>query len=341
MPIVLATFAKVIFNKKNTMKATKIFLTFVAVATMLFASCGKDDNETSNPGVNPEVTLNGLVVGTQQYQLHPTLSITNEGYYLFGAIDPNEAYDIIADVPSSLLNKTVNLAELSGADRFYINFRSANLSFALQTGDQPINMINDEGVSAVFSQGTLQFTKENDMVILSVSGTLSNGTNVGFMMGVALTDIEAMDNQVIVDGVAYYAEPVVRHMSEATLSYEMRLLSQEEGSIGLTVEVEPTAFNHNISLTSTTTAYKYRVTVHFWDQDTTATQDAFTGTVESSYWDIEAQTNHPQEGCLFTRGTLFANEDEYAVGFSLTGTMTNGRSISAQLRVSRSEIQEQ
>ena len=107
------------------------------------------------------------------------------------------------------------------------------------------------------------------------------------------------------------------------------------------VEVEPAAFVHHIDLTSTTSALKYRVTINFWDQDSTATQDAFTGTVESSYWDIEEQASHPVTGCLFTRGSLYVDEDEYAIGFSLMGSLTNGRSVSAQVRISKSEIQDQ
>lgn len=298
-------------------------------------------NGDTPPAPNPEVTTNCLVVGTQQYQLHPTLSITGEGVYLIGANDPNGVYDIIADIPSTLLGQTIDLAQTSTADRFYINLQTASLSFALQTGDQPINTINGEEVGSVFEQGTLQFSKESGVIVLRVSGTLADGTFVGFMMCVAEADIEAMDNQMIVDGHIYPADPVVWHRSGANLSYEMRLFAQEDGNVSVGVEIEPTAFNNDISLTTTTTAFRYRVTVSFWDQDTTATQDAFTGTVESSYWDIEAQTDYPQEGCLFTSGILNAIEDEYAVGFSIKGSMTNGRTISARLRVDKSEIQEQ
>lgn len=322
---------------------------FVAAAMMMFASCGKDDPEPTNtttnngggstPG-NAEVSPNGLVIGSQQYQLHSTLSITNEGYYLFDANDPNGHYDIIADVPLTLLGQTINLAQLTDADRFYINFRSTGLSFALQTGNQPINVINGEEVNAVFTEGTLQFTKEDGVFALRVSGTLSNGTFVGFMMNVAETDIEAMDYQVIVDGQAYPAESLAWHHSSADLPYEMRLDGQGDGAIGMKVEIEPAAFNHTISLTTTTTAYKYRVMVYFWDQEITATQDAFTGTVESSYWDIEAQVNNPQDGCIFTSGNLSITEDEYSIGFTLHGTLTNGHSISGQVRISKSEFQE-
>lgn len=312
---------------------------------MFFVGCGKDDdgnnsNNNNGGGDIPELTINMLVVGERQYQLHPTLSITNEGYYLFGADDPNGNYDIIADVPSTLMNQTVDLTQLSDVDRFYINFNGPGVSFALQTGTQPINAINGTSVNSVFSQGTLQFTNENGVMILCVSGILTNGTSVGFMMCVPVTDIEAMDYQIIVDGQAYSSEGTAIYWTDATLPYDLMLLS-DEGVATVHVEVDPSALNHTFDLTAPTTAIKYRLTINFWDQDSTATQDAFTGVVESSYWDIEAQESHSVSGCLFTRGSLYVSEDENSVGFSLTGSLTNGRSVSAQVRFDKSEIQNQ
>lgn len=289
-------------------------------------------------GDTPEVTPNGLVIGNQQYQLHPSLSITNEGYYLFDAHDPNGAYDIIADIPSTLMNQTIDLTQLSGVDRFFINFQSTNLSYALQTGGQPINAINDEPVSAVFSEGTMEFTKENGVLVCKVSGTLTNGVFVGFMMNVPESDVEAMDYQIVLDGQAFEAEALAWYRSDAGLPYEVRLMGQGDDAISMKVEFEPAAFNHDISLTTTTTAYKYRVAVYF--PDTTATQDAFDGTVESSYWVISSQTEVPLTGCLFTRGTLSVDEDEYNIGFSLSGTLANGHSVSGQVRLSKTEFQD-
>lgn len=322
------------------MKIKTLFLALAAMAT-LFAACSKDDDSKTNPGGGPapELAPNVLVVGTQQYQMHPTLSVTNEGYYLFDANDPNGHYNILADVPSTLLGQTLNLAQLSGADRFYISFSTPDLSFGLQTGDQPISVINGEEVSTVFTEGTMQFTNENGIMVLHVSGTLSNGTYVGFIMSVPVEDIEPMDYQIILDGQVYPADCIARHRRNANLSYEMRINSQGGTYIGVCVEVDSTAFDHTIDLTQTTSVYCYRVKVYF--QDTTATQDAFTGTVESSYWDIPAQTDYPQVGCLFTRGTLYPYRDEYAVGFTISGTLTNGHTVSAQLRVSKPEIIEE
>ena len=69
-------------------------------------------------------------------------------------------------------------------------------------------------------------------------------------------------------------------------------------------------------------------------------QDAFDGTVESSYWVISSQTEVPLTGCLFTRGTLSVDEDEYNIGFSLSGTLANGHSVSGQVRLSKTEFQD-
>lgn len=170
--------------------------------------------------------------------MHPTLSVTNEGYYLFDANDPNGHYNILVDVPSTLLGQTLNLAQLSGADRFYISFSTPDLSFGLQTGDQPISVINGEGVSTVFTEGTMQFTNENGIMVLHVSGTLSNGTYVGFIMSVPIEDIEPMDYQIILDGQVYPADCIARHRRNANLSYEMRINSQGGTYIGVCVEVD-------------------------------------------------------------------------------------------------------
>lgn len=169
-------------------------LFMIALFATAMVSCNKEDNgnpsgNTGGGGSIPELVQNMLIVGSQQYQLQPTLKITSERYYLFSANDPNGHFDIIADVPEALMNRTVDLAQLEGVDRFYINFTTTGLSFALQTGTQPISAINGESVDAVFSQGTMQLINENGVFSLCVVGTLSNGTNVGFMMSIPMSDI--------------------------------------------------------------------------------------------------------------------------------------------------------
>ena len=46
------------------MKATKLFLCIVAMATMLFAGCSKDDNGGNNNGGNNSGTTNNALKGT-------------------------------------------------------------------------------------------------------------------------------------------------------------------------------------------------------------------------------------------------------------------------------------
>ena len=129
------------------------------------------------------------------------------------------------------------------------------------------------------------------------------------------------------------------------MPYELFIAGEGDGSIGIRVEAEPATFDRDVDLTATNYAYLYRVIIYFWDQDTTATQSnfvvPFTGDVESSYWDIAAQTDYPQDGCIFTSGILRVYMDDDNIGFSLSnGTLTSGHSVSAQLRLPKSEIQE-
>ncbi|MBP5677864.1 MAG: hypothetical protein J6W88_05145 [Bacteroidales bacterium] len=289
-------------------------------------------------GSEPELTDNEMVIGSQHYMMQPTLSISSEGTYLFGASDYNGMFEIIADVPSTLLQQTVDLAQASNNNHYYINFQSTGLSFAIQRGDEPINEINGEEVSAVFSEGTMQLTRADGVVVLHVRGTLTNGTYVGFKMNVSESDIQAIDNQVVIDGQAYNAEVLARYWTDAALKYEVTLTT-EAGQAIVTVEVEPDALNHTIDLTTTTPTYRYRVTVIFMDTQINATQDAFfTNDMHSSYWDITAQEAIPVTGCLFTSGSFIVGEDDMAIGLSLIGTLENGRSVSAQTRIDKSEI---
>lgn len=297
-----------------------------------------------DPTPNPEPTQNELIIGTQHYMMQPTLSITGEGVYLFGANDPNGLFDIIADFPSSMLGQTVNLAQAAGNEHFYINFQSTNLSFALQRGDDPINEINGEEVSSVFTQGTLQVTRENGVVVCRLMGTLSNGTYVGFMMNVDEADIEAMDNQVIFDGQVFDVLQVsAKHHNASYMPYELYITGAGEGAIAVRVEVEEAIMETSINLAASNYPHRYRVTLYMWDQDTTAEQTnfyggTFTGDIQSNYWDVAAQEATYLDGPIFTTGTLYVSEDDYAIGFTLTGTMACGHTVSVQMRVDKTEI---
>ena len=317
-------------------------------AMMIFAGCGKEDVPTNpepntpepNDTIVPELTQNELIIGTDHYLMESTLSITNEGVYLFGVTDPNGIFDIIVDVPSSMLQQTVNLAQPSSSDHFFINFYSTDLSFCYQRGDDPINTINDEEVNSVFTEGTMLISNQDGVAICKVSGTLSNGTYVGFMMNVDVTDIQAMDSQIVYDGQPYPAGVSANYYSSYG-TYTFMIFGESNGDAGIDigVDLKGSDIGKTISLTSPNAPCFYNVNVFMLDLGITATQSASnTGVITSSYWNIAEQTNYPQEGNIFTRGTLSTEEDEYAISMTLTGTLTNGHSVSAQMRIDKSEI---
>lgn len=341
------------------MKKSKLFLCVLLAATMLFASCGKDEPETpnnNNPGVeeptptptpdpdpdptpDPELTHNELIIGTDHYMMESDLSITNDGVYLFGASDPNGLFSIIADVPSSMLGQTVDLAQLSSSDHFYINFYSTNLSFILQCGDEPINEINGEEVNAVFTNGTMKVTKENGIVICQVSGTLSNGTFVGFMMNVDVVDIQAMDSQVVVDGQPYPADINLNH--ENGNVYDFWISGQGEGAVTVNVIIEENNIGQTVNLSMVPGPFYYVTSIYFLDLGVTAQQTSLgSGAITSSYWDVPSQstTYYAQNECIFSRGTIYTEEDDYAIGMTFIGTLTNGHTVSTQMRIDKTKI---
>lgn len=290
-------------------------------------------------GSDPEPGHNELIVGTQRYVMQPTLSISNEGVYLFGADDDNGLFSIIADIPSSLLGQSVDLSQASSSSHYYINFSSTNLSFALQRGDEPISEINGEEVANVFSRGSMQLTNENGIVILSVSGTLSNGTFVGFKMNVATTDIEAMDGQVVFDGIVSPAIVSGSSSSEGN-AYSLSVSGQGENAIGVSVDIRAANIGQTIDLSASTSPCYYAIGVHLWPLQVTAQQNASnSGSITACYWHIDTQTNEPVEGNIFTRGFLSTDEDEYAISMTINGILTNGHSFSAQMRIDKSEIE--
>ena len=89
---------------------TKLII-LLAVVTMLFAACGKDNTQT-------EAAANTLVLEGKTYQLECSYEIDANGRsYAFGQTVDKDAngeplYTIIADVEIPTLNKTYDLANL-------------------------------------------------------------------------------------------------------------------------------------------------------------------------------------------------------------------------------------
>jgi len=297
----------------------------------------------SEPEPRPELSANTFVVGTQQYAINPTLSISDEDIYLFDATTPNGVYNIIIDIPTSQMGQTIDLTQAAVSDfDYYIDFQTTDLSFGLQSSQtQPIREINGEEVENVFSEGTMQLSEEDGVIVLHLSGTLSNGTYVGILMNVATTDITAMDNQIVYDGEVYSCSGIIRYNSSWIFPYEMAVYSQESPAYGR-IEIKPNVISNTIDLASSSVYFAYRLSIMI--PDTTIEQNSysggeFTGDVESGYWIIPTQSGEYFDGSLFTSGSMSVSEDEYSITFKLKGVLECGHSISFQSTVAKSDIE--
>ncbi len=293
------------------MKA-RLILCALATTIMFFAGCGKDDPEHDN---------NVEMVGT-----------TWVGYHGNPQTDDNYAtYTLVFNSNNSCTMSIAFYASSEGGNYATTNFSG---TYSLDGNNGNLTLTDD-----ILHEGyNDSFTIDGDVLTLthnhiSITMIKSNGGDT--------PNPELTQNGLIIDGHPYPAEVTATYNAHANLSYEFRLSNQNENPISICVEIEPSAIGYSIGLTLPTTAYKYRVTIYFWDEEITATQDAFTGTVSSSYWDIAAQTDHPEDGCIFTSGTLYTDEDNNSISMTLTGELTNGHSISARMRINKSEISDQ
>lgn len=105
------------------MKATKIFLTFVAVATMMFVSCGKDNKEENGPDIpQTDIANNTLVYDGVTYQMEPLPAGNAPSSASKDSIDgePLFFFDGYHFRDESMWNKTINLAALSEGEEYSI-----------------------------------------------------------------------------------------------------------------------------------------------------------------------------------------------------------------------------
>lgn len=105
------------------MKATKIFLTFVAVATMMFVSCGKDNKEENGSDIpQTDIANNTLVYDGVTYQMEPLPAGNAPSSASKDSIDgePLFFFDGYHFRDESMWNKTINLAALSEGEEYSI-----------------------------------------------------------------------------------------------------------------------------------------------------------------------------------------------------------------------------
>lgn len=193
MPMTITTFAKNIYNKtNNTMKATKFLMMFVATAAMMFASCGKDDNENGG-GSQLNIPANTLVYDGVTYTFDNVYVD-----YMYSGLTGMEAYtnDTLDNgepmlrlhgihITPNVWNRDFDLADLSQ----WPDEVSVNLVFEGVLNMAYTSFVNgDRGVSgrldgeyyeeeSIFTSGTYRVSGNNDgtPITVTVDGVLRNG----------------------------------------------------------------------------------------------------------------------------------------------------------------------
>lgn len=105
------------------MKATRFMMMFVAAAAMMFASCGKDNNEGNSSNIpQTDIANNTLVYDGVTYQMEPLPAGNAPSSASKDSIDgePLFFFDGYHFRDESMWNKTINLAALSEGEEYSI-----------------------------------------------------------------------------------------------------------------------------------------------------------------------------------------------------------------------------
>lgn len=105
------------------MKATRFMMMFVAAAAMMFASCGKDNNEGNSSNIpQTDIANNTLVYDGVTYQMEPLPAGNAPSSASKDSIDgePLFFFDGYHFRDESMRNKTINLAALSEGEEYSI-----------------------------------------------------------------------------------------------------------------------------------------------------------------------------------------------------------------------------
>jgi hypothetical protein len=108
------------------MKATRFMMMFVAAAAMMFASCGKDNNEGNSSNIpQTDIANNTLVYDGVTYQMEPLPAGNAPSSASKDSIDgePLFFFDGYHFRDGSMRNKTINLAALSEGEEYSISIQ--------------------------------------------------------------------------------------------------------------------------------------------------------------------------------------------------------------------------
>lgn len=179
------------------MKTTRLFLGVVAIAVMLFTSCGKDKGPIQ--AGNNEAVIDNVV-----YKLHSEVSVDHneEGprYYVYcdeQVEEGNPRISLAGDFERYSVGKTIDLSSFATDDGYYFAITTP-ASNIMQSSyqEQRFSYVNDEySESPAFKSGTkMVITYENtdSPFILTIDGELITGETISVKMYVPADEVDHM-----------------------------------------------------------------------------------------------------------------------------------------------------
>ena len=169
------------------MKAIKMMM-FVAAATMLFASCNKDELDLENNQLRYDGTV---------YNMVSSASTDADGSYVsFGSVGSEVMFSLNGQFEEAAFNRTYNLAVAAEDVHFYIDFWSesmgVNFSFDNNRGTFHGGMEGVPEGESVFSEGSCRIDYDNEGLTITLDGTLKNGKELAFKVFVPKAEMQMM-----------------------------------------------------------------------------------------------------------------------------------------------------
>jgi hypothetical protein len=169
------------------MKAIKMMM-FVAAATMLFASCNKDELDLENNQLRYDGTVYNMVSSAS--------SDTDGSYVSFGSVGKEVLFQLSGTFDQTALNRTYDLTVAAEDVHYAIDFWSEalalNFSFDMNHGTFHGGMEGVPEGESIFSEGSCRIDYDNEGLTITLDGTLKNGKELAFKVFVPKAEMQMM-----------------------------------------------------------------------------------------------------------------------------------------------------
>ena len=167
------------------MKAIKMMM-LVAAATMLFASCGKDELDLEDNQLRYDGTV---------YNMTSSAASDAEGSYVsFGSVGKEVLFQLSGTLDQAALNRTYDLTVAAEDVHYNIDFigeaMALNFSFDMHHGQFFGGMEGVPEGESIFSEGTCTITYDNSEFEVALDGTLKNGKELTFKVNVPKNQVQ-------------------------------------------------------------------------------------------------------------------------------------------------------